>query len=119
MSDPDALMAAIEKDPFRSTITSVSLLDESPNRIRFEQQMERATCEVPRLRRRVVSAPFNLGLPEFAIGPNFDPKYHVGVGSAHRAMGRCATFSTWPRRLMSGLDRARPTGLAFAGLRVV
>jgi diacylglycerol O-acyltransferase / wax synthase len=71
-------MSAIEKDPLlRSTITSVWRLDESPNRIRFEQQMERATCEVPRLRQLVVSAPFNLGLPEFAIGPNFDPKYNV------------------------------------------
>src|SRR3712207_8648031 len=60
MSDQDALMWAIEKDPLlRSTITSVSILESSPDRERFEDQLERATRTVPRLRQRVVSAPMS------------------------------------------------------------
>jgi diacylglycerol O-acyltransferase / wax synthase len=109
MSDQDALMWAIEKDPLlRSTITSVSLLDVSPDRWRFEQQVERATREVPRLRQRVVSAPFNLAPPEFAVDPNFDPRYHVrwlrapGHGSLRDVLDLAAPFA------MSGFDRARP-----------
>jgi WS/DGAT/MGAT family acyltransferase len=109
MSDQDALMWAIEKDPLlRSTITSISLLDGPPDRARFEQQMHRATHEVPRLRQRVVAAPFNLGPPEFAIDPNFDPDYHVrwlrapGDGSLRAVLDMAAPFA------MSGFDRARP-----------
>jgi WS/DGAT/MGAT family acyltransferase len=109
MSDQDALMWAIEKDPLlRSTITSVSVLDRSPDRARFEHQIERATCEVPRLRQRVVSTPFNLAPPEFAVDPNFDPRYHVrwlrapGKGSLRDVLDMAAPFA------MSGFDRARP-----------
>ena len=66
MSDQDALMWAIEKDPLlRSTITSVSILESSPDRERFEDQLERATRTVPRLRQRVVSS----ALPGHASAP--------------------------------------------------
>src|SRR5688500_5578093 len=78
MSDQDALMWAIEKDPLlRSTITSVSLMSHAPDRDRFTATIDRATREIPRLRQRVMSAPFNLAPPQFAIDPNFDLNYHL------------------------------------------
>src|SRR5918997_5269626 len=78
MSDQDALMWAIEKAPLlRSTITSVSVLESSPDRERFEEQLERATRTVPRLRQRVVSAPLSAAPPRYVIDENFDLAYHV------------------------------------------
>ncbi len=102
-------MWAIEKDPLlRSTITSVSLLERSPDRARFEDQIERASRAVPRLRQRVVGAPFNIAPPRYAVDPNFDPSYHLrwakapGDGSLRAILDPAAPFA------MSGFDRARP-----------
>ena len=53
MSDADALMWTIEKDPLlRSTITAVALLDRSPDPGRLVESLDRATRLVPRLRSR-------------------------------------------------------------------
>jgi WS/DGAT/MGAT family acyltransferase len=109
MSDADALMWAIEKDPLlRSTITAVSILDRGPDRSRFEEQVERATRVVPRLRQRVVSSPLHLAPPEYVIDPNFDIRYHVrwmgapGDGSLRSLLDLTAPLA------MQGFDRARP-----------
>ncbi|HUW04450.1 MAG TPA: wax ester/triacylglycerol synthase family O-acyltransferase [Acidimicrobiales bacterium] len=109
MSDQDALMWAIEKDPLlRSTITSVTLLETRPDHERFAAQIEHASREIPRLRQRVVSAPFGISAPEFAIDPNFDIDYHVryqrapGDGTVRDLFDFAAPFA------MSGFDRARP-----------
>ena len=78
MSDADALMWAIEKDPLlRSTITAVSILEHSPDRDRFMETLDRATRLVPRLRQRVVSSPLQIAPPEYVVDPNFDLGYHV------------------------------------------
>jgi WS/DGAT/MGAT family acyltransferase len=109
MSDSDALMWAIEKDPLlRSTITGVAVLDRPLDRDRFEEQLERASRVVPRLRQRVLSSPFNVAPPEFAIDPNFDLRYHVrhvrapGDGSLRALLDMAAPLA------MQGFDRARP-----------
>jgi WS/DGAT/MGAT family acyltransferase len=109
MSDQDALMWGIERDPLlRSTITSVSILEKSPERDRFDEQLERATRLVPRLRQRVVSPPFSVAPPEYAIDPYFDIRYHVrwlkapGDGSLRALLDFAAPFA------MQGFDRARP-----------
>jgi diacylglycerol O-acyltransferase / wax synthase len=109
MSDADALMWAIEKDPLlRSTITAVSILDRAPDRARFEDQIERATRTVPRLRQRVVASPLHVAPPEYVIDPNFDIRYHVrwmgapGDGSLRSLLDLTAPLA------MQGFDRARP-----------
>src|SRR5919107_490730 len=109
MSDQDALMWAIEKDPLlRSTIPPVSLLEASPDRARFEDQLERATRTVPRLRQRVVSAPLSAAPPRYVIDEHFDLAYHVrwlkapGDGSLRDLLDMAAPFA------MQGFDRARP-----------
>ena len=52
MSDGDALMWNIERDPLlRSTIAVVWLMDRAPDRARLERKVERATRTIPRLRR--------------------------------------------------------------------
>ncbi len=109
MSDQDALMWAIEKDPLlRSTITSISILEASPDRERFAEQLDRATRTVPRLRQRVVSAPLSGAPPRYVVDEHFDLDYHVrwlrapGDGSLRDLLDMAAPFA------MQGFDRARP-----------
>jgi WS/DGAT/MGAT family acyltransferase len=109
MSAADSLMWSIEKDPLlRSTIIGVAILDKPPERARFEDQLERATRTVPRLRQRVVSPPLNIAPPEFVVDPNFDLRYHVrfvkapGRGSLRELLDMSAPIA------MQGFDRARP-----------
>lgn len=109
MSDQDALMWNIEMDPLlRSTITSVSILDQAPDRERFTDRMERATRSVLRLRQVVVPAPYNLAPPEFVIDDNFDLGYHMrwqrapAGGTLRDVLDFAEPFA------MAGFDPARP-----------
>src|SRR4029079_11545091 len=67
MSDSDALMWHIEKDPLlRSTITVVWWLDRVPERDRLTDRIERATRIVPSLHPRSMSHPYSSGSPPWA-----------------------------------------------------
>ncbi len=109
MSDSDALMWSIEKDPMlRSTITAVSLLDGPVDRERFNVKVDRASRVIPRLRQRVVGNPYSLAPPRWEIDPNFDLGYHLrhlhlgGDGDERRVLD----LAQWVG--MQGFDRARP-----------
>jgi WS/DGAT/MGAT family acyltransferase len=85
MSDGDALMWNIERDPLlRSTITVVWLLDRAPDRARLERKIGRATRAIPRLRQRVLPNPLALAPPRWQLDPFFDLAAHVGW---HKAPG--------------------------------
>ncbi len=109
MSDSDALMWTIEKDPLlRSTITAVSLLDRPIDAERFRQKVDRASRVIPRLRQRVVGNPYSLAPPRWETDPNFDLSYHLrpiqcgGDGSDRQLLD----LAQWVG--MQGFDRARP-----------
>jgi WS/DGAT/MGAT family acyltransferase len=109
MSDADALMWTIEKDPqLRSTITAVAVLDRSPDRERLVESLERATRLVPRLRQRVMSNPLSVAPPRWEVDPNFDLDYHLrwtragGDGSLRDLLDMAQPIA------MQGFDRARP-----------
>jgi diacylglycerol O-acyltransferase / wax synthase len=109
MSDSDALMWTIEKDPLlRSTITAVSLLDGPVDAKRFADKVDRASRMIPRLRQRVVGNPYSLAPPRWEIDPNFDLGYHLrtlstgGDGSERQVL----ELAQWVG--MQGFDRARP-----------
>src|SRR5262245_33321433 len=109
MSDADALMWRIEKDPLlRSTITSVVILDQAPDRGRFRRRLERATRVVPRLRPRVLGHAYSIAPPRWEVDPNFDLDYHLrwvraaGDGSLREVLDMAAPIA------MQGFDRARP-----------
>lgn len=56
MTDADALMWNVEKDPtLRSTIVTVLTLDRSPDWDTLVERIERGTRLIPRLRQRVVT----------------------------------------------------------------
>ena len=109
MSDSDALMWGIEKDPLlRSTITAVSLFDRPPDPERFRERVERGTCLIPRLRQRVVSAPFVRSPPRWVTDANFDLDYHLRWVRAPEPGNQRALLDLAEPIEMQSFDRARP-----------
>ena len=109
MSDSDALMWNIERDPvLRSTITGVWLLDRAPDRARLRERAERALHHIPRLRQRVAANPFSIAPPRWEIDPDFDFDFHLrfvrapGAGSRRELLDFCQPIA------MQSFDRDRP-----------
>jgi len=109
MTDTDALMWAIEKDPMlRSTITSVLVIDGTIERDDVWRVFNRASRVVPRLRQRVSSSPLSAAPPRWEIDANFDLGYHVRFARA-AGKGELADVLDMARPIaMQGFDRARP-----------
>lgn len=109
MSDSDALMWSIEKDPLlRSTITSVFVLDQAPDRDRFRRRMDRLSRVVPRLRQRVLGHPYSVAPPRWAVDPNFDLDYHLRWMRTIDEGTLREVFDIAEPIAMQGFDRARP-----------
>ena len=109
MSDADALMWNVEKDPLlRSTIVTVVRLDRSPSWDRLLDRIDRGAYLIPRLRQRVVTPFLRLGPPHWSADPHFDLAYHLRRVRAPEP----ATFETvlaLARTVaMASFDRARP-----------
>jgi WS/DGAT/MGAT family acyltransferase len=109
MSDSDALMWTIEKDPLlRSTITAIALLDQAPDRSRVRDKVERGLRMIPRLRQRAATPPLRVAPPQWVVDPHFDLDYHLrfvrcpGDGSLRELLDYAAPLA------MQGFDRARP-----------
>jgi WS/DGAT/MGAT family acyltransferase len=78
MSDSDALMWNIEKDPvLRSTIVAVAILEAPPDFERLRRRYEQASHTIPRLRQRVLTPPMRIGPPRWADDPHFDLDFHL------------------------------------------
>lgn len=109
MSDSDALMWNIERDPIlRSTITGVWLLDQAPDRARLRERAERALHYIPRLRQRVAANPFSIAPPRWEVDPDFDLDFHLrfvrapGGGERRDLLDFCQPIA------MQSFDRDRP-----------
>jgi diacylglycerol O-acyltransferase / wax synthase len=109
MSDEDALMWNIEKDPvLRSTIVAVGILDRAPDWATLRDRLERATLLIPRLRQRVISPPLRIGPPRWTFEPGFDLDFHLHrfrlpqPGSMRTLLDVVGPIAT------AGFDRARP-----------
>jgi len=109
MTDEDALMWLIEKDPIlRSTIVAVALFDRPPDFERLRARIDRATCLIPRFRQRVLSPPFRIGPPRWSVETTFDLDFHLRRLRLP-APGTERTLLDWLQPLASaGFDRARP-----------
>jgi WS/DGAT/MGAT family acyltransferase len=78
MSDVEALMWNLEKDPHLSaSIANVTVFDRTPDPDRLRTRLQRAVAQVPRLHQRVVPALGRLAPPEWRDDPEFDFDYHV------------------------------------------
>jgi diacylglycerol O-acyltransferase / wax synthase len=109
MSDADALMWNIEKDPqLRSTIVAVMLLDQVPDWPVLRDRIEQATHEIPRMRQRVVTPMLRLGPPHWSADPNFDLAYHVRRVRAPAPGDMDAVLEVARVAATAPFDRARP-----------
>ena len=109
MSDSDALMWRIETDPvLRSTITTVAIYDRSVPRQRVVERIDRASRLVPRLRQRVLGAPFSPAPPRWVVDEHFDLKYHLRFVTAPGAGTLRDVLDVAEPVAMQSFDRARP-----------
>ncbi len=109
MSDADALMWNIEKDPIlRSTIIAVGILDAAPDWARLQKRFEVATRTIPRLRQRVLSPPLRLGPPRWAVETDFDLKFHLRRLHLPPGATQRDLFDFVAPLAQSSFDRARP-----------
>jgi diacylglycerol O-acyltransferase / wax synthase len=109
MSDAEALMWNVEKDPWLNPSgASVSVLDRPIDFERFRSRIEYGAVVVPRLRDRVVAGLGRLSPPEWAPDPEFDLDYHVrhialpAPGSQRQLLDLAAQLYQDP------YDRSRP-----------
>ncbi len=106
----------------RPLVAGLFLLDRAPDRPRLRAAMERMTVLMPRLRQRVINAPFSLGLPRWHDDEAFDLDYHLREvvltdPGTHRHLLRFVgeVFSTpldhlrplWEAQLIGGLEDGR------------
>ena len=109
MSDAEALMWNLEKDPsLRSTFLNVTFLDSVPSFDGFRTRIARAVQEIPRLRQKVVPAAARMAPPAWVDDPAFDLDFHVrriglpSPGSDRQLLDYAAAHFSDP------FDRARP-----------
>ena len=109
MNDAEAIMWAVESDPFlRTDFTNITLLASSPDPARLRAGLERAIGVFPPLRQRVARPPLGLAPPQWADDPDFDLRYHLRrlsvppPGELRQLLDLAAQLAAMP------LDRARP-----------
>lgn len=108
MSDSDALMWNIEKDPLlRSTIVTVLFFDRTPDWDTIVSRVERGSWLIPRMRQRVATPLLRIGPPHWSADPHFDLMYHL------RRVRVCeptedAVLDLARTAAMAGFDRSRP-----------
>jgi WS/DGAT/MGAT family acyltransferase len=109
MSDADALMWNIEKDPqLRSTIVSLAVLDSAPDWDRVTFKIDRATRVIERMRQRVVVPPFRVGPPRWSTDPWFNLDFHLRRVRAPEPATLRSVLDLAEPLAMAGFDRARP-----------
>jgi diacylglycerol O-acyltransferase / wax synthase len=96
----------------RTAMAMLMLLDRAPDPERLRAAALRMVDAVPRLRQRVVDAPFDLALPRWEEDPTFDLDFHVrryALASDPRAEGDLASlFRTIGPIYERPFDRTRP-----------
>ena len=109
MSDEDALMWNVEKDPIlRSTIVAVALFDRPPDFERLRARIDRATCLIPRFRQHVQSPPFRLGPPRWSVESTFDLDFHLRRMRLPAPGTERTLLDCLQPMASAGFDRARP-----------
>ena len=109
MSDADALMWTVEKDPtLRSTVVTVLTFDRSPDWDALVERVDRGSRLIPRLRQRVVTPMLRVGPPCWSGDPDFDLSYHLRRVRAPEPGSFECVLDIARNAAMAGFDRARP-----------
>jgi WS/DGAT/MGAT family acyltransferase len=109
MSDTEALMWNLEKDPhLLATFANVTVFDQPMDHQVFRARMARVVRKIPRLRQRVVSSFGRLAPPEWHDEPDLDLDFHIrrvalpAPGTDAQLYDLAAALARTP------FDRARP-----------
>jgi WS/DGAT/MGAT family acyltransferase len=109
MSDVEALMWNLEKDPaLASSFANVTILDQPPDIDRLRVRMAHAIDVVPRLRHRVVPAFGRLAPPEWRDDPDFDLDYHIRHIGVPEPRNERALYDLAAVLASAPIDRTRP-----------
>ncbi|HET9771302.1 MAG TPA: wax ester/triacylglycerol synthase domain-containing protein [Acidimicrobiia bacterium] len=109
MNDAEAIMWAVESDPFlRTDFTNITLLESPPDAERLQAGLERAIELFPPLRQRVARPPLGLAPPQWADDPDFDLGYHLRRLSVPPPGGQRQLLDLAAQLAAMPLDRARP-----------
>lgn len=109
MSDAEALMWNVEKDPWLNPSGAMIVMFDRPlDMDLFVERMKVAVAKVPRLRERVIPGFGRLAPPMWATDPEFDLGYHLrhialpGPGTERQLFDLCTRIYEDP------FDRTRP-----------
>jgi WS/DGAT/MGAT family acyltransferase len=109
MSDAEALMWAVEKDPaLRSDFCNLTLVEGPIDRDRMRATVERAVRAIPKLSQRVVESSLPVATPEWVDDPDVDIDAHVrwvelgGMRDMRALLDLCESLSEPP------FDRSQP-----------
>jgi diacylglycerol O-acyltransferase len=109
MSDSEAIMWAVEKDPaLRSDFCNLTVLESGPDPDRLRAKLDDALRAIPKLGQKVVSAPLRIAPPMWVDDPDLDLDYHVrrvaapDPGGTRELLDVCADLAEAP------FDRSRP-----------
>ena len=120
MNATDALFWLLDTVPdLRSTVGGLILLDGEPEPGRLRDDFARLAAGYPRLRQRVVDAPFNLTLPEWVEDDQFDLDYHVRTIAVPAPGSMADLLESLGPLFATPLDRSRPLWEAYDAGRLV
>jgi len=109
MSDSEALMWNIEKDPWLNPSGgAITILDRPVDHDDFMQTMRAATAAMPRLYERVVPGIGRLSTPVWVPDAEFDLDYHVRFVSLPKPGTERQLFDMAAKLYQEPFDRTRP-----------
>jgi diacylglycerol O-acyltransferase / wax synthase len=109
MSDFEALMWNVEKDPWLNPSgATVSLLDRPVDTEQFARRLRFAVAKIPRLRERVMPGLGRLSPPVWATDPEFDFDYHLRHVSLPSPGSVRQLYDLVTRFYEDPFDRTRP-----------
>lgn len=109
MSDHEALMWNIEKDPWLNPSgAALTILKGSVNEVHFRRTLRRAVAKMPRLYERVVPGLGRLAPPAWVPDPEFDLDYHMRRLRLAKPGTDQQLFELAAQLYQEPLDRTRP-----------
>jgi WS/DGAT/MGAT family acyltransferase len=108
MTETEALMWNVEKDPwFSSTIGTLLVCDRPLDRELLRRRMAKASVDIPRLRERVVERSGRF-TPIWRTDPEFELGYHVRHLALAAPADRAELLEVATRLMQDPFDRTRP-----------
>jgi len=109
MSDAEALMWNVEKDPWLNPSgATVTIMDRHIDTGSFRRRLARAVATIPRLHQRVVPGLGRLSPPVWATDPEFDLDFHVRHVSLPSPGTRRQLYDLVALLYSDPFDRTRP-----------